>query len=73
MEGLQLGYLDVSGRIIFKLIQKRVCGCGVNSSGLGYGPVAVTCRHGNELTVSVTGREYVDQLSNYRLLKKDSL
>jgi hypothetical protein len=34
--------------------------------------VAVSCEHGNEASVSVKEREFVDQRKDYQLLKKDS-
>jgi hypothetical protein len=30
------------------------------------------CEHGNEHSVSIKGGEFVDQLSDYQLLKKNS-
>jgi len=35
------------------------------------GPVAVSCEHGNEPSGSIKGAKFLDQLSNYQLLKKD--
>jgi hypothetical protein len=43
-----LGDLDVDGRVILKLILNKVRGCGLDSTGWIYGPVAVSCGHGNE-------------------------
>jgi len=34
--------------------------------------VAYSCEHGNEPSSSVKGGEFLDQLSDYQLLKKDS-
>jgi hypothetical protein len=34
--------------------------------------VAGPCEHSNELSVSINGRQFLDQLSYYQLLKKDS-
>jgi hypothetical protein len=36
------------------------------------GPRAGPCEHGNEPSVSLKGGEFLDQLSDYKLLKKDS-
>jgi hypothetical protein len=41
----------------------RAGGCGLSSSGSGYGPVAGSCEHGNEPLVSIKGGEFLDQLS----------
>jgi hypothetical protein len=34
--------------------------CGLNVSALGYGPVADSCEHGNELSGSTEGGELLD-------------
>jgi hypothetical protein len=34
--------------------------------------VAGCCEHGNEISDSIKGGEFLDQLSDYQLLKKDS-
>jgi hypothetical protein len=34
--------------------------------------VAGCCEHGNELLGSIKGGEFIDLLSNYQLVKKDS-
>jgi hypothetical protein len=34
--------------------------------------VAGSCEHGNELTVSIKGEEFLDHLKVYKFLKKDS-
>jgi hypothetical protein len=39
--------------------------CGLDSSGLGQGPVAVYCYHGNESSDSIKGGEFVEELSDY--------
>jgi len=41
-----------------------VGGCGLDSSGSGLGPVAGSCKYGNELSGSTKGREFLDQLSD---------
>jgi hypothetical protein len=46
--------------------------CGVDASGSGWNPVTGCCEHGNEPSVSIKGGEFLDQLSEYFLLKKDS-
>jgi hypothetical protein len=43
--------------------------CGLHSSGSEEGPVAGSCEHGNETSGSINGGEFLDQLSNYKLLK----
>jgi hypothetical protein len=37
---------------------------GLNSSGLGKGPVAGSCEHGNEHLGFIKGREFLDQLND---------
>jgi hypothetical protein len=40
--------------------------CGLlGLSDLVQGPVAGSCEHGNEPSVSIKGREFLDQLSDY--------
>jgi hypothetical protein len=34
--------------------------CGLDSSGLRYGPMAASCEHGNEHSGSVKGGELID-------------
>jgi hypothetical protein len=46
--------------------------CGLVASGLGQGPVAGCCEHGNELSGSIKGGEFIDYLSDFWLLKKES-
>jgi hypothetical protein len=50
----------------------RVGRCGLNTSGSGYGPVMDPCEYGNEILDSIEGREFLDQLSDNYVLKKDS-
>jgi hypothetical protein len=45
--------------------------CGLDASDAGQGPAAGFCEHGNEPSGSIKGWEFLDQLSNYKLLKKD--
>jgi hypothetical protein len=40
-------------------------GCGLDSSGCGYEPVVDSCEHGNKLSGSIKGEEFLDKLSNY--------
>jgi hypothetical protein len=35
-------------------------------------PVAGSCEHINETSASIIGRDFLDQLKDYQLLKKDS-
>jgi len=37
-----------------------VGGCGLDTSGSGYGPVVGCCAHGNEHSGSIKGREFFD-------------
>jgi hypothetical protein len=48
-----------------------VRGCGLDSSGSGQRPMAGSCEHGYELTGSIKGGRFLDQLNNYQLLKED--
>jgi hypothetical protein len=51
----------------------RVGGCVLDASSTGWGSVAGCCVHGNERSGSIKGREFLGQLSDYNLLKKESL
>jgi hypothetical protein len=42
------------------------------TQGLGFGPMAGCCEHGNEPSVAVKVGEFLNCLSDYCLLKKDS-
>jgi hypothetical protein len=42
----------------------------MDSTGSGYGLVAGSSKHSNEPAGSVTGWEFLDQLSDYQLLEK---
>jgi hypothetical protein len=46
--------------------------CAVDASGSGYGPVVGPCKHGNEPPGSVEGSKFLNYVSDYQLLKKDS-
>jgi hypothetical protein len=46
--------------------------CEVDASGSGYRPVADSCEHGNEPSGSIKGGNFLEQLSDYQLLKQDS-
>jgi hypothetical protein len=37
---------------------------GLEPSGSGHGPVAGSCEHGNQLSGSIQGGEFLDWLSN---------
>jgi hypothetical protein len=41
----------------------------MDSSGSGYGPLVGSCGHGNEPSGSITGEEFLVQLSHYQLFK----
>lgn len=45
--------LRIDVRIILKLIVEWLCGCMLNSSDSGHGPVVGCCEHGNEHSFSV--------------------
>lgn len=45
--------------------------CGLDSSCSGYGPMADYCEHDNKRSDSIKFREFIDYLSDYRLLEKD--
>jgi hypothetical protein len=42
----------------------------LDTSGSGQGPVAGSCKHGNEPSSSIKGREFLDLLNNYQLLEE---
>jgi hypothetical protein len=46
--------------------------CGLEAFGLGLEPVMSPCEHSNEPFGPISGREFLDWLSDYQLLKKDS-
>jgi hypothetical protein len=43
-----------------------------DSSDTQQGPVVGSCEHGNEPLSFIKGGEFIDQLSDYELFKKDS-
>jgi hypothetical protein len=44
----------------------------LNSTGSGLCRVAMSCEHGNEPSCSIKGGEFIDQLNEYQVFKKDS-
>jgi hypothetical protein len=46
--------------------------CKLESRDSGKCPVVDSCEHGNELSVSIKGGKFIDLLSDYKLLDKDS-
>jgi hypothetical protein len=50
--------LGVYRRIILKRIRKIRSGCGLDSSGSGYGPMARSCENDNEIG-PIKGEEFV--------------
>jgi hypothetical protein len=64
--------LGVDGRIILEWVLEghKVGRCGLAASGSGCGPVAGCCERGNEPSISIKGRESLEQLSDCQLLKK---
>jgi hypothetical protein len=40
--------IGVDGKIILKCTLNKLGGCGLDSSDSGEGPVAASCKHGNE-------------------------
>jgi hypothetical protein len=47
--------------------------CELGASGSGQGPMAGCCEHGNEPSGSIKGKELLDLMRNYQLIKKDSV
>jgi len=45
----------------------------LDSPGLEQGPVVSCCEHSNEPLGSIKCRKFLDQWSDYQLLKKDSI
>jgi hypothetical protein len=71
-EQTSAGGKGTNERIILKLILKnRVLGCSLDSSGSGQGPVAGCCEHGEKPSGSTKGREFINQMIDYQLLKED--
>jgi hypothetical protein len=48
----------------------RVCGCGLESSAPGHGPVAGSREHGNKPSGLTKGKVFLGKLSCYYILKK---
>jgi hypothetical protein len=63
-----LGYRSILQRIW----NKEVWESELDSSGSGQGPVATSYEHGNEPSGYIQGEEFLNQMSDYRLLRKDS-
>jgi hypothetical protein len=64
-----LGDLIVNGKTVTNEKRKnRFWEYGLDSSGSYYGPVVGSCEYGNELS----DMEYLNSLSVYSILKKDS-
>jgi hypothetical protein len=52
--------INVATRIILKCIFGKSMGeCGLDSCVLGYGPVAGSCEHGNELSGSIKAGNFL--------------
>jgi hypothetical protein len=47
-------------------------GSGLDSTGSGQDPVTCACEHGNEPPDFIKGEVFLDQVSDYQVLKKDS-
>jgi hypothetical protein len=47
-------------------------GCELDSAGSGLVPVAGFIRHGNELSNSIKGAEFLNHLNHCQFFKKDS-
>jgi hypothetical protein len=46
--------------------------CGLDASVSGWDQIAGCCEHGNETLGSLEGGKFLEQLSDYQLLKKDA-
>jgi hypothetical protein len=51
-------------------LEKQDMSVWVDSSGSGYGPVAGSCEHGNELLGPIKGNDFLDLLCDYLLPPK---
>jgi hypothetical protein len=49
----------LDGRIILDWILNKVGGCGLDSSGLGYGPVVGSCEYGTKPSGSIKGGKFL--------------
>jgi len=65
--------LRVVEEMISKCILDKCFGRELDSSGSGWGAVAEFSEHGNKPSGSIKGGEFVDHLSDYQFLKKDSV
>jgi hypothetical protein len=55
----------IDGRITVECMWgSRVGKCGLDSCDSGQGPIEGCCEHGNELSGSLNGGDFVDQLSD---------
>jgi hypothetical protein len=71
--GDHLEDLGVDGRIILRwIVRKWGEKVWTECIWLRWGPVAGCCEHGNELSGSIKGGKFLDQLSNCYLQEKDS-
>jgi hypothetical protein len=52
--------LGIGGKIILEWILNSLGGCGLNSSGSGWGEMADCCEHGNEPLCFIKGREFLE-------------
>jgi hypothetical protein len=57
--------LDVVGKRILKCIKLGMKVCGLDSRGSGRGSVSDSCEHGNELSGSINGGQFLGQLRKY--------
>jgi hypothetical protein len=53
-------------------MRNEVGSCGLDASGSGYGSVAGSFEHIIETSSSIKGGEFLDYLSEYWFIKKDS-
>jgi hypothetical protein len=51
--------LDIDGSIILKWIFNSVGGCGLDSCESGKGSVMDCCEHGNDISSSIKGGEFL--------------
>jgi hypothetical protein len=67
-----LGVME-DGRTILKwVIKNGMEGCGLESPGSELGPEADSSEYGNELLGSIIGGDLLEELSDYKHLKKYS-
>jgi hypothetical protein len=62
---------DINGRIILKWILRKQC--ELDRHGLGQGPVPDSCELGDKLSVHMKRGDFLNELSDYQLLKKTLL